>query len=333
MNLRGSADVREVLAVAALSIVAILPLFVVDVGIGKILEGEAIAMLTSLVPLLLLLPLPAAYVATISRHRFRPETLGALATLPLGLLGAKFAAFAVGLVLGLLLVSYKSRSIYTGDNQFWTFFTASAALVTVLALVLGVSAAHTYSASADVRQGVQDNVTEFTVNTATEFIDLAQQGATPQQITGAAVALAENMSRTSIAMTEKAVFRAVEENGTFSDTEKQLLRTAFTQSKQRIPSQLSTRARQQVEERLGGQREVENELIRSRTAPIIQKLTSPTLPLLIAVFFTLVSLVYIFKIPVSIIGGVYGMIILRLRKRFGEEQPRQRQPAERRQRR
>ncbi|MDY6774199.1 MAG: hypothetical protein SVS85_03270, partial [Candidatus Nanohaloarchaea archaeon] len=66
-----------------------------------------------------------------------------MVVLPLGVLGTTYLAFSSGLVLGLLLVSYKARSVYHEDNFGWTSFKAVGSLLTVLALVLGLTAAYT----------------------------------------------------------------------------------------------------------------------------------------------------------------------------------------------
>ncbi len=318
MQMKGRAEAVDVIAVAALSLLATVPLFFVDPAVAGIVGGDVVSLLMAAVPFLLLLPLPAAYVASISRERFRVESLAAAAVLPLGFLGMKFGATAIGLLLGLPLVSYKARSIYTGDNPFWAWFKASAALITVLAVVFGLTAAYTYESSAPLREDVQGNLTSRAVDTATEFIDLSQQGVSSDRLTGAAVRISRNISRTSIRLTEQNVFAAVDADGTFSDQQRQVLRSAFTQSEQEIPSQLSEQARQQVSSQLGGQEDIQRDLIASRTGPIVEKLSQPTLPVLAVIFFTVLSLVYLLRFPLALLGGIYGTVFRRIRSWYGQ---------------
>lgn len=321
--------------VAALSLAAVAPLFVFDPAVAHVTGGDVIPLLRGAAPLLFLLPLPAAYVASISRDGFRVESLAAVVILPLGVFGLRFTAVAAGLVLGLPLVSYKARSIYTGDNAFWTWFKSSAALVTVLAVVLGISAAYAYNTSPALRQDVQGNVTDRAVGTATQFVDLSQEGLSPDRITGATARLARNISSTSLALTEKTVFAAVEEDGTFSDGQRQVLRDAFTQAEEEIPGQLSQQAQQRVTNQLAGGENVQRSLIRSRMGPIVERLSKPTPPVLALIFFTVLSLAYLVKFPVALLGGVYGLGFRRLRHRYAEREdtdPRQRARERRRDR-
>ncbi|MDY6770276.1 MAG: hypothetical protein SVU88_04865 [Candidatus Nanohaloarchaea archaeon] len=328
MDLLERVDLQTAAVTAALSLVAMLPLFVVKLDIGTVIAGDIVSLATALVPVALLLPLPAAYIAAVSRHEFRPEAFAAMVTLPLAVLGATFAGVSIGLVLGMLLVSYKARSVYHGDNEFWTFFKASTALITVMALVLGISAAYAYSSSATIRGEVRGNLTAVTVETATEFVDLSGGSSPSSQVSRAAVQIARNVSEQSIVATEEAVFQAVAQDGTFSDQQRQVLRTAFDQSRQQIPDQLSTAAQQQIESQLQARGGVEEEIIRSRTAPIIETVTAPTAPVLAAIALAVVSLVYILKFPVGLLGGIYGTVVHRIRtrgRRTGKQEEQRRQ--------
>ncbi len=311
-RLRGAAEPVDLAIVAALSIIASIPVFVITPRIDALVALQPPIPLGHLVLLLLVLPLPAAYVASISGERFRPESLGAAATLPLALFGTRFAAFSVGLVLGLALVSYKARSIFNGDNLFWTRFKASAALLTVMALVAGVVAVQGYAGSAAVQDAVQDNVTSVAVETASGFIDQSTEARTGDVLTGLATMAAMNASRSSIAATERTVFTAVNESGGFSSAQRQVLRTAFDQAGQEVPQQVAAGAEEQVQDQLQQQADVDEAVLAGRIQPVVEQVTAPQPPVLAVLFLTVASLVYMFRLPIGFIAAVYAMVGRRL---------------------
>ncbi|MDY6762103.1 MAG: hypothetical protein SVY41_03565 [Candidatus Nanohaloarchaea archaeon] len=320
-RLRGAAEPVDLAVIAVLSLVATVPLFLISPSIDAVVAVQPPLPVSHLVILLLVLPLPAAYVAAISGERFRVESLAAVITLPFALAGPRFTAFSVGLVLGLPLVSYKARNLFHGDNRFWTSFKASAALITVLALVTGVIAVQAYSGSAAVQNAVQGNVTAVAVDTATGFVDVS--GGSTSMMTGMAAGIAVNTSRTTVAATERTVFTAVNRSDGFSPAERQVLRAAFTEAEEQIPPQVGQQAQKQVQQRLAQQTDVGEEVLASRVAPIVDTVTAPEPPVLAVLFLTVASLVYIFRLPVGVVAAVYVMLGRRVNRAVssGSEEP------------
>ncbi|MFB6294502.1 MAG: hypothetical protein ABEI97_01965 [Candidatus Nanohaloarchaea archaeon] len=332
-RLRGSLEPVDTVIVAALSLVAALPLLFIHLRIDALFGFQPPIPLGQLVILLLVIPLPAAYVASISGRRFRPEFLGAAVTLPLALLGTRFAAFSLGLVLGLALVSYKAKSIFNGENLFWTRFKAAATLLSVMAIMAGAAAVHTYSGSPAVQNAVQENVTETAVDTATEFIDLSTQADTGGVLTQLATSVAVNASRTSIVATERAVFTAVNRSGGFSDQQRQVLRGAFTQAEQEIPQRIGTQTEEQVQQQLQERADVDEDVIAGRIQPVVAQVTAPQPPVLAVLFLSVASLVYLFRLPVGLIAAVYALAGRHINQMASSDSGDARTPAERRQQR
>ncbi|MFB6265876.1 MAG: hypothetical protein ABEI07_02215 [Candidatus Nanohaloarchaea archaeon] len=313
-------ETRQLLVTALLSLVAVAPLFFFD-PVNGLLKGQGILeVLYSAAALLFLLPLPAAYVASVSTERFRYEAVGGFASLPLAVFGTFHAAFAVSLGVGLLLVSYKTRSVYHGDNFGWSTFKSAGSLVFVLALVLGFTAAYTYQSSPGLRGELQDRITNRTVDIAVEYADISRQSIAPKdEIQELAGRLSENVSRTSIALTEKMVFEAVQRSGTFSPAQKTLLRNVFDRSKNRIPETMSRRI-EATAFNTGNMSEAVpvEEIARQRIEPFVEKATAPAPHTLTLIFLTVASLVHLFKMPFRLLGGFYAYIFRSVENRAGE---------------
>ncbi|MDY6769123.1 MAG: hypothetical protein SVW02_03400 [Candidatus Nanohaloarchaea archaeon] len=321
-QLRGAVEPVDIAIIAALSFLAAAPLFVIQPQVAAISGLQPPIPLGHLVILLLLIPLPAAYVASISGERFRVESLAALATLPLAVFGAKFAAVSLGLVLGLPLVSYKARNLFHEDNYFWTRFKASAALLSIMAVVAGVAAVQVYSGSPAVQDAVQGNVTAVTVDTAAEFADISS-GST-SLLTGMAAGIAVNTSRATVAATEQVVLTAVNQSDGFSAGQRQVLQSAFTTAEQTIPPRFAQRARSQVRQRLAEQTDVNEQAVRSRIAPIIGTVTAPEPPMLVVLFLSVASAVYLFRLPAGLVAASYAMVGRRINRAAssgGQERP------------
>ncbi len=317
---------------AGLSVIAMGAVMVADIGISAVVAMDPGGLLRSAAILLAVLPLPAAYIAHISHDGFRRESLGTLAALPFAALSMGLGAVAAGLVLGGLLVSYKATNLWDGGNPFWTGWKASGGMVVVLALAAGLMVAATYQGSATFREDIRGNLTNVTTEVATDQINLTQRSVMEQQtetLVATAGMVARNVSESSILLTGNRVMGAVEDDGSFSPDQQNLLITEFDTARQDIPPQVAEQTRdavrQQLEANQGGLVPVQDtaDMIAEQTRRILQEWGQPTPLVLAAITVMVMSLVLVFKLPFSLIAGLYAVIIgavsARLRRQTGPD--------------
>ncbi|MDY6776969.1 MAG: hypothetical protein SVQ76_02575 [Candidatus Nanohaloarchaea archaeon] len=312
-------DPRDAAVVAFLSIAALSPLFMFDTGIEQVLDLSLGPILYLAASLLLVLPVPASYVVAISREGFRVESFASAAALPLAFLGPLHAGLAASLVLGLPLVSYKTRGLYKGDNFTFTAFRSVGSMATVLAVVLGLAAALTYQASPGLQEDLQETITNRTTEMASEYVEASRQQVVESQrqaLKELASTLSRNVSSTSIALTEKTVFSAVEEAGTFTSSQKTLLRRAFDTARDDIPSRLSGSVAGRMDQLTGSAGELGDVkgMVKQRISPLAESFTAAEPPFLAFIFFTVLSLVYLAKIPFKLLGALYAGVARRSRE-------------------
>lgn len=319
-------DAVDAIVVAVLSLGAVAAVGATDLAIATFVGGDLLTLLRSVAVLLIMLPLPVAYVASISMERFRPESLASAAGLVFAVRGTAYTAVAAGLVLASLLVSYKARSVFHGDNRFWTRFKASTSAVTALALIIGLTVALTYQGSAGFRADLQGNVTNVTTELAVDQIGATQQSLAEQQrqlVVTTAGTVAENSSTAAILLTEQNVLAAVQQDGSFSASQQQVLDDAFTTSEQDIPPQV----RSEVEQRIARQYDenIDDGLVETRDLEdrittqvrnMLARLAEPTPPVLVALFIMAASFALIFKLPFGLVAAIYASIIALLVSRF-----------------
>lgn len=319
-------DPVDAIVVAGLSAAATAAVGFTDLGVGAVVAGDLAALARSVAVLLVVLPLPIAYVVTISMERFRIESLASAVSLLFGFRGVTYATIAAGITIASLIVSYKTRSIFHGDNRFWTRFKASASTVTILAIVIGLAAALTYQGSADFRQDLRGNATNVTTELAVDQVGAVQETFAEQQrqvLVNTAGLVAENSSTAAIALTEQNVFTAVQQDGSFSASQQQLLRDTFTTSRQDIPPRIRDDITTRVDEQLTRQTDggiVETQSLEDRIATqvrqMLQRLGQPTTPVLAAIFVMALSIVLLFKIPFGLVAAVYASLLGGFRARF-----------------
>jgi hypothetical protein len=324
---------RDALMIAVLSLAAIASITRFELSFATVFDRQFSTILDALLPLLLLLPLPAAYIAAISKDGFRKEVAGTLVTLPAAVLDLTFAVGSIGIVLGGVLVSYKAKSIYNGQNTNWVHFKAAGSMVVVLAIVAGIATAAMYSTTPPLREDIRSNITQQSVDTALEYADMAGMGGTQdvslgeqdQGISAMVGTLAENLSQASIQSTEAIVFQAVEEtrnrdSSKFDADERTVLRAAFDTAESNVPTEVRQQAEDQVEQRFtsgSDSGQVEEAAMRSMVTPRVRSFVNElitdshgmTLTVLIATF----SLVMLFKLPFELLSAIYAAILGRLR--------------------
>ncbi len=297
--------------VAVLALIGALPLLRVDVAVTGLLGGGLVDLLLQLVPVLVLLPLAVGYTALVSRERFRWGALGMAAVLPLAAVDRLFLPVGAGMVLGGLLVSYKARSIYTGDNTFWTVFKASGTLVFIVGLSLGLFAAYTYQQDAAVRGDVQDALLNQSMSIAMEQFDLLagqQQELMVQQTRQQS----RQFARAAIAATARNVTRHLQDEG-FTRDELRTVGTAFTRAENEIPGILERRAVNRLQEQFNGTGVgAEQDRIRARVAPVVERFTAPSTPVLVMIVLFMVSLTKVASLPFQLLAGLYGYAAARL---------------------
>lgn len=316
-------DPVDAAVVAALSLAPVAALYVGGVTVAEVLALDVTAVVSGLLPLFLALPLPIAYISTISRERFRVEALAAAVALPAATLGLRYAALSGGLLLGGLYVSYRTRSTFHGDNQFWTYFKAGSAAVLFLALAAGGAAAQAYSTDAAFRSTVQDGLVNQSVGIAVDQLGAVQQSAVEQRaetLVPLAGSIAANVSRSSIQGTEVMMFQAVEEDGSFSGAQQQLMRGVFDSAGATLPQEIERQTEQQLETRLnatgGGVSGVED-TVRRQVSGVVERMAAPSRGVLAAVFLAVFSFVMLVKIPFGIVAAIYAEIIAVVEGRIG----------------
>lgn len=314
----GGWDAGALAGVVVTTLAAMIGLFMVDLSSEALITLDYGGLVGSVITLLVLLPLPAAFIAHISHSGFRREALATVIALPFGLLGLKFAAFAAGLVLGGLMVSYKAENLWQDGNTFWTGWKASGGAVTMLAIVLGLAVAFTYQGSATFREDVRGELTNVTTDVATEQINLTQQGVVDQQteaLVTSAGTVAENASTAAIILTTNQVLTAVQDDGSFSPTQQNLLISEFGTARDDIPPQIGQQTRdavrQQVEANQGGLVPVQDtaDMIADQTRRMLRQFGQPSPPVFAVIVLMVASVVLMFKLPFSLIAGLYAVLI------------------------
>jgi hypothetical protein len=327
-------SIRSTAAVAGLSLIAMLPVFQLDLSLRQLFAMNPVPFIRSLLPVLLTLPLPAAYIALISKRRFRKEALGTAVVLPFALLGQLFTVFAAGMVLGSLFVSYKGKSVYNGRNVNWMHFRAAGGMIVLTAVVAGLVAASFYSNTAPFREDIRGNITQESVDMAMDYAETAGVGgdevqpestdAQAQQLTSLMGPLAANLSVASIRSTETIVFRAVQEtrnrdSSKFDASERTVLRTAFDTAENQVPSTVQQQAEQTMQRQLqemDGAADVKQDTLRSMVTPRVRKVVNRIITdseaMTAVAFVSASSIVMLFKLPYAFVGALYAAIIGRV---------------------
>ncbi|MDY6774198.1 MAG: hypothetical protein SVS85_03265, partial [Candidatus Nanohaloarchaea archaeon] len=148
------------------------------------------------------------------------------------------------------------------------------------------------------------------------YADISQHAVSPRgNLQDLALRLSTNASRQSILSTEKTVFRAVEASGTFTSQQKNLLRNAFERSQNRIPQRIGDRVQSRLAETAPAEKLKVEDLVAERVSPLVQRYTAPRPVFLAFIFLTVLSTVYLFKLPFRFIGAVYSFALREVRKR------------------
>lgn len=326
-------SIRSAAVVAALSLIAMLPVFQLDLSLQQLFAVNPLPLLQSLLPLFLTLPLPAAYITLISKKRFRKEALGTTVVLPIAVLGQLFTVFAAGIVLGSIFVSYKAKSVYNGRNVNWMHFRAAGGMIVLIAVVAGLVAASFYSSTQPFRADIRGNITQESVDMAMDYAETAgvggQQpqstGAQAQQLTNLVGPLASNLSTASIRSTETVVFGAVQQtrdrdSSKFDASERTVLRTAFDTAENQVPSTVRQQAEQTMQQQLqkmGGAAEVKKETLRSMVTPrvrkVVNRIITDSQAMTAVAFVSAFSVVMLFKLPFAFLSALYAAIIGHIR--------------------
>lgn len=326
---------RHVLLVAAFSLIAIAPVYRLDLTLQTLFDMNVTSIIQALIPLLLLFPVPAAYIASISKNGFRKEALGAAVTLPLAAINLQLAAAAAGLFLGSIMVSYKAKSIYNGRNTNWVHFKSVGSMVTITAITVGLTTAAFYGGTPAFREDIRGNLTQYSVDTALEYADVAGlsmptgdeagtvSGGQVELASGFAGTLAQNISRTTITSTENVVFAAVQESqqqdgNTFDTTEQSMLRGAFDTAENTIPDEVSAQTEQQLQNQFtttptsgedgSGSGTLRN-LVTPRVRSFVDQMITNSQEMMAVAFVAAFSMVMLFKLPIEFLGAIYAAIL------------------------
>lgn len=331
-----SFDIRTGIIVAVLSLLPIIMLHQVSVSVELLFAMQFEPLLNEVIPLLLAFPVPAAFIASISKERFRWECLGTAAAFIFAGQGQEFMAAAAGMVLGGVFVSYKAKSIFNGHNTGWTFFKATGSMLTILALAIAFSTSSFYMDTPAFRTDIQRALTDQTVDIAVEHANLAELANTGGNTdaleamqTGLAAdligTLAENLSRTTVQATEVVVFSEVEQSGEFDAQELAVLDDAFTRADEQIPAAVSTQAEEWLSEDIGATsvgdtgQSAEDESIKQLITPqvrtFVNDIVSASPETQAIVFVATFSLIMLFKIPFELIGALYASLLSWIRRR------------------
>ncbi len=316
-------DLRLTALVALCSVVAMAPLFRVSLTMDLFLGMAFAPLLNEVLPVLALVPLPAAVIAATSKERFRRESLGTLAALGFVGQGPLFKAVAAGLVVGGIFTSYKAKSVFNGHNTGWTYFKATGSTLTFIAIATGLMLASVYAGSPEFREDLQASMTDQTIDIATEYTELAGMGGTGD--TGAvqedtidrfATRLAENVSAASIVATEQLVLQTAEQSGSFDGEQQLILRSAFSDARRTIPQNISEQAADQLQTAIGRTGDTGEpqemgvaEMVRPQVRGFLDNIVEPTREMQAVVFFAVFSLVIVFKIPFEMLGMLYAAIL------------------------
>lgn len=320
--------VIDSIAVATLSLIAVAPLSQLDITLQHVFDGAMVHIAQQLLPFIILLPLPMAYVAVISRERFQPAAFASVSALAVAPQGLLFAAVGAGMVLGALLVSYKARSVFHGDNQGWTYFRATSIVMFALAVTAGFGASEVYQTDDAFRSNVQGNMTEVAVTFAVKQAEgmNPQQAAVPEdEMTAMAGMLASNISTATIDVTERIVNRHAEESGIFTDQHYQIMDAGFGTADDRVPPEMQQQAENQVQQQLStgdgggiGEQKIED-VVRPEVHDTVTDLSAPSDSTRLLIFLSVFSTVLFFKLPIGFLGGLYGLILERVVGRFRPE--------------
>lgn len=314
-------------AVAGLTLVAAAPLLQLDITLQHVFGGAVLHIAEQLVPFLVLLPLPMAYIAVISRERFQPAALGSVTALVLVPQGLLLAAVGAGMVVGAILVSYKARSVFHGDNQGWTYFRATSVALFALAITVSAGTAQFYTTEDDFRNNVQGNITDVAVTFAVEQAAgmNPQQSAVPEdEMTAMAGMLASNISAATIDVTERIVVRHAQESGVFTQQHYDVMDQGFGTADDRVPPEMRTQAENQIQQQLdAGDSEMAEQdvadVVRPEVQDVVTDLSAPSDATRLMIFLSMFSTVLFFKLPAGFLGGIYGLILERVVGLFRRE--------------
>lgn len=321
----GGVSLLDAAIIGILSVVATVSLTLIDVTMTDLVGLELGSILRSALIFLIFVPLPAAYTATISKDGFRKEAFGGVLALPIAFLGLPFAALGTGVFLGNLLTSYKTRSIFKGDNTGWTYWKSVGGAITMIALVAGLTAGYTFYTDADWRDTIKTEATNETTAIATDYIDLSGSGSVltqqqRQQLIDTAGVLAENASATTLTVAEDAVVLRMQQDGSFTDQQQSTITDTFTTLDGTVPGEIKQQTEQQVGEQIDelvfGQDVSATGAIRQRIRGFVDQIVEPSPQMTAGVFFLTISFLLILKIPFRLIGTIYAGLLTFLREKL-----------------
>lgn len=311
--------------IGILSVAATASLALTDVSVADLFGLAFGGLLRSALIFLVFVPLPAAYVATISKDGFRKEALAGLLALPVALWGIQFAALGTGILLGNLLTSYKARSIFKGDNTGWTYWKSVGGAITMIALVAGLTAGYTFHTDTDWQDTIKAEITNQTTQIAVDYADLSGSGSAltqqqRQQLIDTAGVLAENASAATLLVAEDAVVLAMEEDGSFTSQQQSTITGTFTVLDRTVPDeiqrQIEQRVGEQVDELVFGRDVSAAGAVQQRIQSFVDRLVQPSPEATTGVIFLTISFLLILKIPFGLIGALYAGILASLRGRL-----------------
>ncbi len=252
----------------------------------------------------LLLPLPFAFVAIHSLERFRKESFAAIISLLLIPLGGKLALAALTLSLGCPLVSWKARSVYNKKNKLYTFYKATGTAVTVVAVISAALFVGAFTVENQVQGAVTQALANKTGELSEDIISDAFGGDNLQTVQEQQIRLASSL----INSTETVVLDQVRQDRLFTGQHRNRLDTYF--------SNAHTLLLQQIRERSEEQRPGFNtgSPVTQGVNQAIDELVQPTAGFNLALFLIVFSLVLILRLPFAVLGTVYAYGLVKVHR-------------------
>lgn len=263
---------------------------------------------------LVLLPLPVAYAATISRKAFRYESLVPLLLLPGGVAsGAAGYSFLFIPIAG-VLASYKAPSIYNGKNSRWITYKTGSVLVVAAALIVGGSIATDIATNTETRDQLKETMVDTAVNISADYAKTATAQTQQQdQFSQMTEQTALQASKMAIEQTQQQVFSTINSTDSFTTQQVSTIGTSFRESLQTVPSSVSSTMREELETNLE-QQQANQQRIKQLVRPKINEVITPLFDkpgwIALGIGLAIVSIIFTLKIPLQLLTLVYGSIIV-----------------------
>lgn len=148
-------DYKLMVILATFSFLAVFSFFFIQFGVTDIISLNFSKILSFRLLSLFVLPVPFAFVATISKNKFRWESLSSITALLLLPANLKLAVISLTVFLGSIVTSYAVSKIYQEDESFTSFYKSTSYAFLLMALIVASLFVYTYNTNSKWRKNVQ----------------------------------------------------------------------------------------------------------------------------------------------------------------------------------